>query len=124
MKAGRWKTHPRRSDRNSAWWLIGLLILLLQTNALANSPQQQVETLAAEPLVVPPTLVVRFISIDGGGGESNDGVLTVRGTIGQVQAGESSTCGRSVSNGVWFVLTENDLNLIFASSFELDAACQ
>jgi hypothetical protein len=106
-------------------WLLGILILMLPPPAFSKSPpQQKAERPLAVPQIDPPALIVRFISIDGGGGQSSDGELILRGTIGQVQNGESSTCGRKVSNGVWFVSSENDLDIIFNSGFEFDATCQ
>jgi uncharacterized SAM-binding protein YcdF (DUF218 family) len=105
--------------------LLGLLILLLQTTAFADPTlQQQTEAPLARPLVEPPILTVQYISIEAGGGLSSDGELILRGTIGQVQSSESSTCGRTVSNGIWFIIVDKDLNFIFNSSFESDASCQ
>ena len=44
---------------------------------------------------------INWFTIDGGGGNSSDGQYTLRGTIGQPDAGIMSATGFSISGGFW-----------------------
>jgi hypothetical protein len=48
---------------------------------------------------------VDWWSVDGGGGQSTDGVYTVSGTAGQPDAGQMSGGNYTVSGGFWSLLT-------------------
>lgn len=114
-----------RYDSRLIWLLIALLASFFTLPLPANTlSDQQSKTSSTEIQQEMPVLIARFISINGGGGETSDGVLTIHGTIGQPQTGDSVSCGLKSSNGFWSITAETDLDPIFGNSFEFDFTCK
>jgi hypothetical protein len=101
--------------------LIGLAPALIQADNTIGPPGMNPPP---GPQAESPTLVVRFVHINGGGGESSDGTFSIRGTLGQPAAGDADSCRESITSEQWSTSSETDPGRIWDSSFELAPACK
>lgn len=74
-------------------WIAVLATALFTSSAFSQSPE------------------IRWFTIDGGGGVSTSGGLTVSGTFGQPDAGTLSGGGLTLSGGFWVAAVANPCTL-------------
>lgn len=102
-----------------------LLICLAPLLILAdNTPGPPGISPPETPRADPPVLIVRFVNINSGGGESSDGSFIIRGTLGQPLAGDMVTCRATITSEQWSISSETDPGRIWENGFEFDPACK
>lgn len=97
------------------------VVLLTASAAAAETPEPDRAT-PPEPgktsvtvTVIADPFTLSWWSVDGGGGTSTGGTLTVTGTVGQPDAGTAASHGQVADGGLWSGLRAT----IFADDLEL-----